>query len=103
MHPTVQPFLLKNTAEGIAQTEASVEKIFKQTDKMNKTNLQDQTAFTQELCANPKRKLLKGYSWCRASLLFKSAYAKRIEAINVMQNEKAISREGMNRDKCGSV
>lgn len=103
MHPTLQPFLLENTAEEIPQTEASVEKIFKQTDKMNKTNLQDQTAFTQELYANPKRKLLNGYPWCRASLLFKSAYAKRIEAINVMQNGKAVSREGMNRDKCDSV
>lgn len=43
MHPTLQPFLLENTAEEIPQTEASVEKIFKQTDKMSKTNLQDQT------------------------------------------------------------
>lgn len=93
MHPTLQPFLPKNTSEEIPQTEASVEKTFKQTDKVNKTNLQDQTAFIQGLYGNPKRKLLNGYPWCRASLLFKSAYAKRIEAVKVMQNEKAVSRQ----------
>lgn len=103
MHPTLQPFLIENTSEERPQIEASVEKIFKQTDKVNKTNLQDQTAFTQELYGNPKRKLLNGYPRCRASLLFKSACAKRIEAVNVMQNEKAVSREGMNRDRRDSV
>lgn len=46
MHPTLQPFLLKNICDEMPQTEVAVEKIFKQTDKMNKTNLQDQTAFT---------------------------------------------------------
>lgn len=103
MHPTLQPFLLENTSAEIPQTETSAGKIFQQTDKMNETNLQDQTAFTQELCGNPKRKLLHGYPWCRASQLFQSACAKIIEAVNVMQNEKAVSREGMNRDKCDSM
>lgn len=79
-------------SEEISQIEASVEKIFKQTDKVNKTNLQDQMVFTQELYGNPKRKLLNGFLWCRANLLFKSAYVKRIEAVNVMQNEIAVSR-----------
>lgn len=67
--------------------------------------------FTQELYGNPKRKLLNGYPQCRANLLFKSAYVKRIEAVNVMQNEIAewnssFQRqfiEEINTDKCDSV
>lgn len=61
---------------------------------MDKTNLPDQMVFTQELYGNPKRKLLNSYPWCRANLLFKSAYLKRIEAVNVMKNETAVSRDG---------
>lgn len=96
MHLTLQAFLLSGSmSEEISQTEVSIEKIFKQTDKVNKTNLQDQMVFTQELHGNPKRKLLNCYPLCRANLLFKSARVKRIEAVNTMQNETAVSRDGL--------
>lgn len=57
MHPTLQPSLTGITPEEISQLKASVEKIFKQADKVNKTNQQEQMVFTQELNGNPKRKL----------------------------------------------
>lgn len=36
MRPTLQPFLTGSISKVIPQIEASVEKIFKQTDKVNK-------------------------------------------------------------------
>lgn len=96
MHPTLQAFLLSGSmSEEISQIEVSMEKIFKQTDKVSETNLQDQMVFTQELHGNPNRKLLSCYPQYRANLLFKLAHVKRIEAVNMMQNETAVFRDGL--------
>lgn len=93
MCPTPQPLLTGSVSEEISQTGAPGEKILKQPEKVKKTNLQDQMVFTGELHGNPKRKVLHWYPPRGANLLFKASCVEGLEAVDVMQNATAVSRE----------